>query len=34
MTKNIGEQATSLHFEDIIRWRVYYSLVKPNVNGG
>ena len=34
MTKDILEQTTFLHFGDIIRRGVYYSLVKINVNGG
>ncbi len=34
MTEKNREQATSLHFGDIIRGEVYYLLVKINVNGG
>ena len=33
MTEKNREQGTSLHFEGIIEAKLYYSLIKTNVNG-
>ena len=33
MTEKNREQGTPLHFGGIIERKLYYSLIKPNVNG-
>ena len=34
MTEKNREQGTSLHFRGIIERKLYYSLIRTNVNGG